>query len=310
MFGPTRGAATRTIGPGFFLWPELRVRERGQATRFYAAVLGGTLAELPEDDMTVLGGGDGGFASIAPMSDAERASGIADHWRLYLVRGSVGRTVAAQARGSSAAGASSDGLVRGVPGARLAAAQARAHFGDRFTAGREAVLWTELGTDQGAGFVDAARSIEPSTLLRAAMNEPLDAEPADLARAAGAGPLLFCNEPDGRGGAAARAGILVGVVDAEGAQVSNVCLSVDDCAGALKRARRAGGTIVGSPTDAATGGRLGAVIDPHGAPFFCWQAPVTAALRTSQGGVRASAAPSSGSWAAASDAARPRVKIP
>jgi len=277
VFGPARGASTRALGAGFYLWPELRVRDRAKAGRFYASVLGCALEALPEG-AALLTLDDRAFAAIDDLSDDERERGIADHWRLYLVRGSKLR------RG----GRSSQPRDLTVPGAQLAATEAAKHFGDRYVAGREAVLWTELGADD---------SIEISTLLQAAMNEPLDAAHAGRSTAK---PVIYFNDGDG----SVRVGTLVGSVDAHGTQVSNICLIVDGCAGALARARRLGATIVGNPAEPAAGDRLAAVIDPQGAPFYCWQPSENTALRGRGVVVRNSAA----AWAAALDASPPRAR--
>jgi predicted enzyme related to lactoylglutathione lyase len=271
----------RALGAGFYLWPELRVRDGAKAGHFYASILGCTLEALPEGAV-LLSLDDRAFAAIDELSENERTQGIADHWRLYLVKGSKvrrGLTPPPRPRADR------------ITGARLAATQAARHFGDRCAAGREAVLWTELGTK------DALESSEVSTLLQAAMNEPLE---ADHARGSGVLPLIYCN-----GEERARVGTLVGSVDSHGTQVANVCLVVDDCSGALARARRAGATIVGNPAELETDGRLAAVIDPQGAPFYCWQPAVNAAVLDSGRSVRNSATP----WAGALDAPPPRVKV-
>jgi uncharacterized glyoxalase superfamily protein PhnB len=48
-------------------------------------------------------------------------------------------------------------------------------------------------------------------------------------------------------------------------------LAVDDCEAALRRARAGGATVVATAARLVHGGRVGAVIDPLGAPFYCWQ---------------------------------------
>jgi predicted enzyme related to lactoylglutathione lyase len=246
------------------------VRDRAKAGHFYASVLGCALDPLPEG-AALLSVEDRAFAVIDGLSDDERARGIPDHWRLYLVKGSKAR------RG----GASPRELA--VPGAQLAATQAAIHFGARCTAGREAVLWTELG---------AGDSIEISTLLQAAINEPLDADaPGDTAR-----PIIYCND-----GESTRVGTLIGTVDSHGTEVANLCLTVADCAGALARARRAGATIVGGPAELATSGRLAAVIDPQGVPVYFWQPSVSTGVRTKAG--------AGTTWSAAIDAPPPRMKL-
>ena len=87
MFGPTRGAATRALGAGFYLWPELRARDRAKAGQFHASLLGCALEPLAEG-AALLSLDNRAFAAIVELSDDERALGLADHWRLYLVKGS------------------------------------------------------------------------------------------------------------------------------------------------------------------------------------------------------------------------------
>jgi predicted enzyme related to lactoylglutathione lyase len=270
VFAPARGGSARPLGERLFLWPELRARDVDRAQRFYAAVLDCAVTVLPGEATIVLRREEGPIAAIGELPDGERAearspsatSATSDRWRLYVVR----RTPA------SAAGARLVGraFLEDARGARLAAAQAAAQFGAADTGG-EAVLWTDLGASDEPGALGEA--LGAAVVLEAAASARVAMDDADDG---GAPRLFYCDVDESPGG---RCGVLVGAADASGAggaSVATVCLAVDDCEGALRRARAAGGTLIGGPSDIALGGRVAAVIDPQGAAFFCWQPPAVA----------------------------------
>jgi predicted enzyme related to lactoylglutathione lyase len=272
VFGPARGGTVRAIGPRLFFWPELRTRDAARARRFYAAVLGCDLKWLPGEATAIVRCEERVIGAITERSKNGRAPASADHWRLYLVKGSS----AVEGAATGWTGAPARGHLIDAPGAQLAADQASAHFGGACSRGREAVLWfePERADDRGSGGSEDSSLCAEEAVGRAALLEATVGEDHDTSDTA-PGPRLFHNDVTNAG-----AGVLVGVTEPGGISVSNVCLTVDDCAGALRRVRAAGGTIVGRSTELATGGRVAAVIDPQGAAFFCWQPSTAEASRT------------------------------
>jgi predicted enzyme related to lactoylglutathione lyase len=248
-FGPTKGATATAIGSRFFYWPELRVRDVVGAARFYAGLVGGSIESSRGDDLLIIGVAGRPVAAVSEIGDRGQVRDLGGHWRLYVV---FGRS----AVGARAPYTSTRTRLASVPGAHLAAELAAGHFGDACRAGAEAVLWTEPGGGESA-HPRGEDSMDPAALLQAAID---DDDPV------GPGPHLFHNQ-----GERALSGVLVGSIDGAGAPISNVCLSVDECGAALRRAQAAGATIVDGPTDLASGGRVAPIIDPFGVPSFCWQ---------------------------------------
>ena len=254
-------AVTTTHAPGTFCWPELSTSDQAGAEKFYSSLFGWTL-ELtpmgPDAHYTVFHLAGQPVAAGSTLQPEAKAQGVPPNWLSYVATADVDASVAkAQALGGALVAGPFDVMEHGrmavladPTGGVFALWQAKNHSGVGVLDENNALVWTELVTDDTAkagafyeglfGWKGTSHNMPGYTVFMRgeAMAGGMMAKTPDM------GPVPTHWMP---------------------------YFGVADCAATVAKTKSLGGALVAGPMEVPGVGTMAVLHDPQGAHFSVMQ---------------------------------------
>lgn len=253
-----------THAPGTFCWPELSTPDQAGAEKFYGELFGWKLAITPmgpDAHYTIFQKGDNAVAAAAQQGPEQKQAGVPPHWLSYVSTASVDASMKkAQELGAQVIAGPFDVMEHGrmavladPQGAAFALWQANKHPGATAIDENEALVWTELVTD------DTKKAETFYTTL-------FDWTPESWTSS----PMPYTVLKRGE----AMAGGLMAKTPEMGPNVPNHWMpyfGVADTKATLEKVKALGGRVIVDAMEVPGVGIMGVVQDPQGAHFSIMQ---------------------------------------